>query len=250
MLLPELVVAYFGPQLLPQDFNTNWLMLLRWVHFIAGIAWVGLLYFFNLVNIPFMRELDPATRGKVVPLLMPRVLWWFRWGAVVTVLAGITYWMNIGATDARNGNASAGMVFGSFFVIWTLAWLLQYLCIKSDALKGILLVVVSTVIFLAAAWTFLSLNSHGWESSRLLSIGIGGGMGWFMLLNVWGVIWRAQKKLIAWTAANAMSGTPIPPEAGALARLVFRSSRTNFYLSFPMLFFMGAASHYPMFGAS
>jgi hypothetical protein len=68
MLLPEIVIAYHAPQLLPQDFNTNWLMLLRWVHFIAGIAWVGLLYFFNLVNIPFMRELDPATKGMVVSL--------------------------------------------------------------------------------------------------------------------------------------------------------------------------------------
>src|SRR5262245_44378958 len=177
MLLPELVLVYHGPQLLPQDFNTNWLMLLRWVHLVAGVAWVGLLYFFNLVNIPFMRELDATTKGKVVPLLMPRILWWFRCGAVATVLAGVTYWLNIGATDARNGNASAGTVFGSFFVIWTLTWLVQYLAIKMEPLGGLVLAAAIAIVVIAAAWLFLFLNSHGWESSRLLSIGIGGGMG-------------------------------------------------------------------------
>lgn len=235
------------PQLLVQDANTNWLMFLRWVHLVAGVAWVGLLYFFNLVNVPLMRELDAPTKSKVVPLLMPRVLWWFRWGAVVTVLAGITYWMHIGATDARNGNASAGTVFGSFFVIWALAWFFQYLMIKIMPARSWLLAAIIAIVVIAASWIFLYLNSHGWESSRLLAIGIGGGMGFFMMLNVWGVIWRAQKRIIAWTLDNATKGTPMPPESAVLARQAFLASRTNFWLSFPMLFFMGAASHYPMF---
>src|SRR5437773_1622976 len=149
---------------LPSDFQTNFLMLLRWIHFIAGITWVGLLYFFNLVNIPFMKELDAGTKGKVMPGL------------------------------------------------------------------------------------FLHLNSHGWESNRLLSIGIGGGIGWMMMLSVWGIIWRIQKRLIAWTKANAENGTPIPEQSARMARMAFLASWTNFYLSFPLLFFMGAASHYPMFG--
>ena len=55
---------------------------LRWLHFLAGITWIGMLYFFNLVSMPVMKELDDATRGKVIPNLMPRALWWFRWGAV------------------------------------------------------------------------------------------------------------------------------------------------------------------------
>jgi len=244
------ILASAGPQLLVQDANTNWLMFLRWIHLIAGVLWVGLLYFFNLVNVPLMRELDPVTRGKVVPRLMPRVLWWFRWGAVATVLAGITYWMHIGAADAHNGNASAGMVFGSFFLIWGLAWFFSYLLIKTDLVRGWLLAVALALIVVAASWIFLYLNSHGWESNRLLAIGVGGGMGLFMMLNVWGVIWRAQKRLIVWTAENAEKGTPLPVEAAALARLALRASRTNFWLSFPMLFFMGAASHYPLFATS
>lgn len=250
MLLPDFVLVHSGPQLLAQDANTNWLMFLRWVHLAAGLTWVGLLYFFNLVNVPLMRDLDPSARAKVVLLLMPRALWWFRWAAVVTVLAGITYWMNIGAVDARNGSASAGMAFGSFFVIWTVAWVIQYVLIKADLVPGGLLFIPLTLIVLAASWLFLYLNSHGWESNRLLSIGVGGGMGFFMMLNVWGVIWRAQKRLIAWTRESALNGTPVPADAGGLARLAFRASRTNFWLSFPMLFFMAAASHYPLFASS
>jgi len=244
-----LLIAIAGPQLLVQDANTNWLMFLRWVHLVAGVLWVGLLYFFNLVNVPLMRELDPVTRGKVVPRLMPRVLWWFRWGAVVTVLAGITYWMHIGAADAHNANASAGLVFGSFFLIWGLAWFFSYLLIKTELVRGRLLAVAIALIVVAASWVFLYLNSHGWESNRLLAIGVGGGMGLFMMLNVWGVIWRAQKRLIVWTQENAEKGTPLPVEAAALARLALLASRMNFWLSFPMLFFMGAASHYPLFAS-
>ena len=51
------------------------LIILRWIHLTAGITWVGLLYFFNLVNVPLMKVLDPGTRGKFVPQLMSRALW-------------------------------------------------------------------------------------------------------------------------------------------------------------------------------
>src|ERR1700729_3541979 len=76
------------------------LMVLRWIHFVAGITWIGLLYFFNLVNMPFLQELDAKSRNIVVPKLLPRALWWFRWSAGVTVLAGMAYWMHIVASDA------------------------------------------------------------------------------------------------------------------------------------------------------
>ena len=70
-------------------------VLLRWIHFLAGITWIGLLYFFNLVNVGFMKKLDGPTKGKVIPALMPSALWWFRWSALVTVLAGFIYWFLI-----------------------------------------------------------------------------------------------------------------------------------------------------------
>ena len=235
---------------LPSDFHTNLLMLFRWFHFVAGIIWVGLLYFFNLVNVPFLKELDPDTKGKVLPSLMSRALWWFRWASVVTVLMGLAYWGSIVGVDADNGNASAGGPMGTFFLIWTVTWALMYACLipsKGALDKGPVLAVIYTIIVIAASWLFLHFNSRGWESNRLLAIGVGGGMGWMMMLNVWGVIWRVQKRIIQWTAENARNGTPMPDNARYLARQAFLMSRANFFLTFPMLFLMGAASHYPMF---
>ncbi len=236
---------------LPRDFSTNLLMLFRWTHFVAGITWMGLLYFFNLVNVPFMKELDASTKSKVVPLLMPRALWWFRWSSVVTVLAGIAYWGTIVTGDARNGGASSGMAMASFFIIWTITWGILYaLLIPGRGIldKGLVIAALYAIIVVAASWLFLSLNDHGWESNRLLAIGIGGGLGWVMLLNVWGVIWRIQKRLIQWTRENAADGTPIPEKSKRMARMAFLTSRANAFMSIPLLFFMGAASHYPMFG--
>jgi len=61
----------------------------RWLHVIAGITWIGHLYFFNWVNAQMQPALDDAAKKAVNPQLMPRALWWFRWGAMVTLLAGL-----------------------------------------------------------------------------------------------------------------------------------------------------------------
>jgi len=242
----------FSPSIhIPTDFNSNFLMIMRWIHFLAGITWIGLLYFFNLVNVPFQKELDAATKGKVVPLLMPRALYWFRHASIATVLAGLAYWGNVVGADARNGGGSAGKVMLSFFVIWTIVWAILYAVLipgKGALDKGPVIGIIYAIVVTVATWIFLSINDQGWQSNRLLSIGIGGGIGWVMMLNVWGVIWRIQKRLIAWTKENAEKGTPIPEQAKRMARMAFLTSRANAYLSIPLLFFMGAASHYPLFG--
>ncbi|MGH7568924.1 MAG: urate hydroxylase PuuD [Gemmatimonadales bacterium] len=62
--------------------------LLRWVHFLAGITWIGLLYYFNFVQGPFFAEADAATKSAATQKLVPRALWWFRWGAMLTFLSG------------------------------------------------------------------------------------------------------------------------------------------------------------------
>ncbi len=251
------LASLIGPQInFPAGFRPSLEMLLRWIHFLAGITWIGLLYFFNLVNVPLMKELDATTKGKVMPALMTRALMWFRMSAALTVLVGLAYWEMIVSSDVHNGqilglNPSHGTVMASFFVIWTIVWGILYACLipgKGIFDNGAFVGVVYAVVVAAASWLFLSLNSHGWESNRLLAIGIGGGMGWVMLLNVWGVIWRIQKRLIQWTQDNAANGTPMPDKAKAMARQAFLASRANAYLSIALLFFMGAASHYPMFG--
>src|SRR4051812_25336184 len=88
-------------------------MIVRWIHFIAGITWIGLLYFFNLVSVPLMKEMEPSTKAKVFAPLMNRALFWFRWSAVVTVLAGIWYWMTIVGADLRNAHALASTASGA-----------------------------------------------------------------------------------------------------------------------------------------
>ena len=72
------------------DFYSNFHLVIRWLHVIAGITWIGHLYFFNFVNVPLQASLDDATKKVVNPQLMPRALWWFRWGAMITFLAGLT----------------------------------------------------------------------------------------------------------------------------------------------------------------
>ncbi|MBI2167833.1 MAG: urate hydroxylase PuuD [Candidatus Omnitrophica bacterium] len=173
------------------DLHTVSLFLLRWIHFLAGIVWIGALYFFNLVNGPFAKTMDAETKKKVVPQLMPRALWWFRWGAMVTILSGYAYilWKIFIATDA--GLYGTGGLFNSTWGKW---------------------------------------------------ITMGAGLGTIMWFNVWFIIWPIQKKLITGTK----TGQP-PAQAEALTKRAFFTSRINTYLSVPLLFSMGAASHYPVF---
>src|SRR5215813_5814119 len=63
--------------------------LFRWIHVVAGVLWIGLLYFFNWVNSGFAPTMDAETKKKVVPELMPRALYWFRWGAAFTWVTGV-----------------------------------------------------------------------------------------------------------------------------------------------------------------
>ncbi len=224
-------------------------IIFRWVHYLAGITWIGLLYFFNLVNVPVMKALDGPTKGKVVPVLLPKALWWFRWGAVVTVLTGLYWFAHTMSVDADN-SGNPGQLwkwFGIWLVTWIVAWaIISFL--TGPVNDGRLLALLVIIVVLTASWVVLSSLGQPGVSNKSLSIGVGGGIGLVMLLNVWGIIWPAQKRIIAWTKANAEQGTPMPPEAAKLGRRAFLASRTNAWLSIPMLFFMGAASHYPMFG--
>jgi uncharacterized membrane protein len=233
-----------------QDAASNELMMLRWLHFIFGIIWIGLLYFFNLVGTPTMTRLDPQVRVKVYPLLMSRAMAWFRWSALVTVLMGLRYFFRLLSTDAHNAGDPALAL--QWFEWWLLVWMVAYALIYALQLpaQGILdsvwfRAIGIAVVVVAASWMALALNGGPHSSNQHLAISVGGGLGLVMLLNTWGVVWRVQKRLIGWTRASAEHGTPMPPQAARMMRWGFLTARASFWLSFPMLFFMGAASHYP-----
>ena len=117
------------------DGATLFLFGLRWFHFIFGITWIGLLYFFNFVNGPFAKTMDAETKKKVVPQLMPRALWWFRWAAMITFITG---WLYIGTKLGLNGQGfiegltnstwgqwiSLGALLASimWFNVWFIIW--------------------------------------------------------------------------------------------------------------------------------
>jgi uncharacterized membrane protein len=238
----------------PEDTTTNIEMLLRWIHFIAGITWIGHLYYFNLVNANLMKALEAPVRGKVVPQLMPRALWWFRWGAMVTVLAGVFYYILILHSEPTTWVTFAkwfGVVMVTFVIIFALlrqsypvgrGWLL-------GVIVGVLVSVMAIALLLLTGGEGLTrTGTMQYASSRALSVGIGGGLGLIMLFNVWGIIWPHQKRIIAWTYDSAEKGIAVPAESAVLARRAFLASRMNTWLSIPMLFFMAAASHYPLFG--
>lgn len=231
----------------------NEMMVLRWLHLIFGILWIGLLYFFNLVLTPAMRECDPKLRVKIYPELMPRAMAWFRWSAVATVLVGLRYFQLHLTADARNAGqpALAWQWLGWWLLVWAVAYAAIYALqlpakgfVDSAWVRG----TGVAVVVVAASWLVLILNSGPNVSNAHLAISIGGGLGLVMLLNTWGVVWRAQKRLIRMARAASEQGTPMPAETERLMRWNFLTARVSFWLTFPMLFFMGAAGHYPFLG--
>jgi len=218
--------------------------ILRWFHIIAGILWIGLLYFFNLINVPFMKQVDAAMKPKIFQNLTLPALNWFRWSSLVTVFLGFWYWgqFYVGPDAQREGGSGLATI-GLFLAVWIGAWFILFLLIKKAAPSGYVLGAITTVVVIAAGWLFVNYTPVGQDDNHVLAIGVGGGMGILMLFNVWGIIWPSNKKIIRGT----LSGTP-PADAATLARQAFLASRTNFFLSVPLLFFMAASYHYVLFG--
>jgi uncharacterized membrane protein len=148
--------------------------LIRWIHLLAGVAWIGLLWYFNFVQGEYFKEAEAASKNEAFRKLVPRALWWFRWGAMFTFLSGV-------------------------------------------ALIGV-----------------KHLTGYG--------IMVGAVLGIFMFLNVWLIIWPAQKIAIASAEKVAAGGEADPAVAGALGKAGL-ASRTNTLFSIPMLFFMASSVH-------
>jgi uncharacterized membrane protein len=169
----------------------------RWIHILAGIVWIGMLYYFNLVQVPAFAEFEQheggaKARNVALDKVARRALWWFRWAAVSTFVTGL---LIVGAT------------------------------------KG---------YFSKATGT----DGASYTPSATHAILLGMLLGTIMMLNVWGVIWRNQKTVLA-NAVNVLGGGTADPNAAAAGRRAFMASRTNVIFSVTMLFFMVFKGHAP-----
>ncbi|MDQ3817187.1 MAG: hypothetical protein M3362_05795, partial [Acidobacteriota bacterium] len=161
---------------------------------------------------------------------------------------GLTYYaMFILRVDVQNAETLAGVDLSGWVIL--LVWLafpivtfvIEFFIIQKSGINDgrVLAVIIAVLVILMAAgilWWFssqMTIHGEGYASNKTYSIGIGGAIGLIMLLNVWGIIWPAQKRIIAWTKDNAQNGTPIPPESAALGRKAFLASRANAWLSLP-----------------
>jgi uncharacterized membrane protein len=108
----------------------GWAMLSRWGHFLAGVTWIGLLWYFNFVQTPAFVEFEAGPRTEAFRKLVPRALWWFRWAALLTVLTGLLLLLLQEQLDGdymKSGSGisiSTGALFGiiMFLNVWLVIW--------------------------------------------------------------------------------------------------------------------------------
>lgn len=106
--------------------------LARWGHYLFGITWIGLLYYFNFVQTEYFKEADPSARTDAFTKLVPRALWWFRWGAMFTFLTGL---IMLGIRGAGvTVDITVGAVLGTlmFLNVWLIIWPNQKIVIESN----------------------------------------------------------------------------------------------------------------------
>ena len=160
--------------------------LARYGHIIAGITWIGLLYYFNFVQTPAFAAFEAGPRNEAFAKLVPRAMWWFRWAAMATLAFGLL-----------------------IFVLYSSGDIKPY-----DEMKAI------NVLGILAGMYFALI----------------------MFSNVWFVIWPAQRRAIA-NAQNVIAGGEADAGLPPVMRRAATASRTNTFLSIPMLFFMVGAAH-------
>ena len=210
----------------------------KWLHIIAGVMWIGLLYFFNFINGHVAATMDGDTKQKVVPELMPRALYWFRWGAAWTWFTGVLlmiliFWVGMGDSmfaDNPDPEAEPNRLKHLAFILPFLMVFVYDFLYKSPIGKNTR---VATIISFLGTAAILCLLICVFEmtSYRAYNIHIGAMFGSMMAFNVWFRIWPAQQKIItAIKEGNA-------PDAADVALAGLRSKH-NTYMSIPLIWTM------------
>ena len=214
--------------------------LFKWIHIIAGITWIGLLYFFNWINGHVAATLDADSKKKIVPELMPRTLYFFRWGAAWTWITGIVllyiiFW---------HGSLSMGESIGTLMfsegtdVTWTAHVMLLFVFVGvffydllyKSALASNVRVITAVSFVLIGLFVYLLQNVAMFEY-RAVNIHLGAMFGTMMAFNVWFRIWPAQQSIIT----SIKNGEAPNGDLLALAGL---RSKHNTYLSVPLIWTM------------
>ncbi len=209
----------------------------KWVHVIASVLWIGLLYFFNWVNGPFAATMDGTTKQKVVPELLPRALYFFRWGAAWTWFTGVILLLVIfyhgGLTfddpDAGFGTSALVMIAVTFLGVFLYDALYKSSLAANVRVITILsFVLIGVVVYLMKDWAEFSYRSFNIHLGTLL--------GTNMAFNVWYRIWPAQKQII-----TAIKNGEAPD--GDLVALASLRSKHNTYMSVPLIWTMHNQHH-------
>jgi len=196
-------------------------LLLRWFHFLFGITWIGILYYFNFVQTPFFAETDPAVRSGAVQKLVPRALWWFRWGAMGTVILGLIYllfwwagldWAITSWTVSILTGGTLGIIM--FLNVWLVIWPNQRIVIASavtvagggqadpkatPASRRAGLTSRTNTVFSIPMLFFMAAASH-YPGLIAPTHGAGGVLGWIIVAGI----------VIAIVEINALRGTTGP----------------------------------------
>jgi uncharacterized membrane protein len=202
----------------------------RWMHVLAGVLWIGLLFFFNWVNTQFAPKLSAEAKKEALPILLPRTLYFFRWGAAFTwvtgiLLLGLIYHMGGASVMMADGAELGNNHFIGLAVL--IASVLVYDLLWKN-MTGMAAVGVSFLLATGSAYLFAEVLGY---NTRTTTIHVGALFGTLMAFNVWFRIWPAQRKIIASIAAGEA------PD-GALAALAGMRSKHNTYMSVPLIYTM------------
>lgn len=116
------------------------MMILRWIHFFAGVAWIGHLYYFNFVQGAFFNEIEAPVKNQAISKLVPKALWWFRWGAMGTFLSGLAMLSIVGKELGGDFFQTSygifiytGFLMGTFMFlnVWLIIWPKQKIMIAN-----------------------------------------------------------------------------------------------------------------------